>query len=44
MASRVLTKMTFDGIIKNQIPGRSDEYDIKKTLLRKEQEDHHAKV
>lgn len=44
MAGKVLSKMTFDGVIRNQIPGRPDEYDIKKTLLRKEQEDHHAKV
>jgi hypothetical protein len=44
MAGRVLTRMTFDGIIRNQIPGRPDEYDIKKTMLRKEQEEHKAKV
>lgn len=34
--------MTFDGIIKNQIPGKPDDYDIKKKILRKEIEDHHA--
>lgn len=44
MAGRVLGKMTFDGIIRNQIPGRPDEYDVKKQLLAKEMEYHHSKM
>ena len=44
MAGRVLSKMTFDGVIRNQIPGRSDEYDIKKKMLKEEMDYHHSKV
>jgi hypothetical protein len=44
MTQRTLMKMTFDGIIKNQVPNRPDDYDIKKKLLAKEREEHHEKL
>lgn len=44
IASKVLSKTTFDGIIRHQIPGRPDDYDIKKKLAREELDYHHSKV